>query len=386
MTRSRSRVVSLGFAVFLALVVLGGVFVGNAAESAILDSSAGQVSTFSLDPNSPGFRAFTTSTETALVLHTSVNPGVGAELVGATLLAAADNDAGGTVVTIPRTFVDPRSSGVSLSRLFEADGLDAVVDELNESLGIGFGEVVVLDAASWTGLMVADLPLTLTLRDDLVTLVNQADPDAATDLLLAAGTRDFALAEIARIAGHRNPGEPALGVALRQQQVWQAWISRTAGTEERPDLFQQSTGFARLIGALANAEVSYRVIDTVTRAASNPQNTTYDANSELIADLISRIVPFPDAVGPGDRPTVLLLDTSLGALDPLPVASAVARSGGVVSILGNSEAETGLEFEVQVHDSNAMSVAVEIADRLGYPAPRMVPLLDSTTALTVIAG
>ena len=184
---------------------------------------------------------------------------------------------------------------MSLSRLFEADGLDAVVDELNESLGIGFGEVVVLDAASWTGLMVADLPLTLTLRDDLVTLVNQADPDAATDLLLAAGTRDFALAEIARIAGHRNPGEPALGVALRQQQVWQAWISRTAGTEERPDLFQQSTGFARLIGALANAEVSYRVIDTVTRAASNPQNTTYDANSELIADLISRIVPFPDA-------------------------------------------------------------------------------------------
>ncbi len=376
----------MGFFAFLVLVAGVGVWVGFRAETAILQSQAGEVSTFSSDPSAPGFRAFTTSSDTALVLHTAVRPGIGAELVGATLLTGADGSGGGAVVTVPSSFFSADSSGRTLADLFETSGFDSVIDELQVAFQIGFGDVVVLDASSWTGLMIADLPLTLTLRNDLVRPVEVSEPDGATEVVLEAGTRPFDLREIALVAGHRNPGEPSLGVALRQQQVWRSWISRTAGAAERPDLFERESGFAELIGELASAEVSYRTAQTRTIPADDPSATTYEADLESLGDLISQIVPFPESSPLVDRPSVLLLDTSLGTVDQLPVVSAVTRAGGLVTVLGNSDGVTPLDLEVQVHDASAAGVAREIADRLGYPDPRTVPLEDATTSITVVAG
>ncbi len=386
MTRTKSRALSLGFLCFLGLIGLGAFWVFERAETAVLESQAGEVSTISTDPTDPGFRAFTTSSQTALVLHTVVRAGSGAELVGVTLLAAADDAAGGTVLTIPPTLVNPESTALTLRSLFAADGLTAVVGEVSETLGIGFGDVVVLDASAWTSLMVADLPLTLTLRDDLVANNGVASLDPAADLVLEAGTRSFSLSEVATIAGHVNAGEPSLGIALRHQQIWRAWISRTAGSDERPELFAQDSGFATVIGALANDEVSYRVVDSATVSAEDSAETVYEAQVEPIADLISQIVPFPEPAAPGDRPTVTVLDTEFGVTNPLPTATAITRSGGLVTILGNPGADDDLGLEVQVHDPSAGAVAQEIADRLGYSPPRSVLIEDAPTAITVTIG
>ncbi len=384
MSDRRNRSLSIGFLLFLAVIVGLGVLIAGRAETAVLQSQSGEVTAASLDPNEPGFRAFTTPNETALVVHTAIGD-AGAQLLSISLLTEADRGAGGSVITIPRTFVDPAGSGVPLGQMFSMSGVDAVVDELNSTLGIGFGEVVVLDAASWTALMVIDLPLSLTLREDLVQPVDPLNPTGATEIILAAGTRDFDLADVAIIAGHRNPGEPPLGVALRHQQIWTAWISQTAGADERPDLFTQETGFAALIGALASDEVSYRTIDTTTVAASNPAATLYQADSELIADLMAEIVPFPETTDAVDRPTVFLLDSSVGDADLLPVVSVVARSGGVVSIIGNGDGNGFEVKEVQLHDPAAAAVAAEIAERLGYPEPRTMTLEDAIAAITVVS-
>ena len=374
---------TIGFLFVLVALTGAGYGVFRAAQTAVLESQSGSISEFSLDPAAPGFRAFTEATPTALVLHTTVSPGVGAELVGVTLLTAADGDAGGTVVTIPRTFVDPGSSNTALSELFASEGLDAVTNELRSSLGIGFGEVVVLDASSWTTLMTADLPLLLSLRTDLVAL---SDDGESRSVLLSEGTREFNLTEIARIGAHRNPGEPSLGVALRHQQIWQAWIARTAGTDDRPDLFQLESGFVDLIGTLASAEVSYRVIPTVTQSEPGGEDTLYLAVMSAIDELISSIVPFPEQAFPGERPSVLLLDSSGGEVDHGPVVSSVTRAGGLVTILGNSESGADRTNEVLLHDGDAGSVATAIADSLGFAPPRWVPLDDSTASITVVVG
>ncbi len=374
---------TIGFLFVLVALTGAGYGVFRAAQTAVLESQSGSISEFSLDPAAPGFRAFTEATPTALVLHTTVSPGVGAELVGVTLLTAADGDAGGTVVTIPRTFVDPGSSNTALSELFASEGLDAVTNELRSSLGIGFGEVVVLDASSWTTLMTADLPLLLSLRTDLVA---PSDDGESRSVLLSEGTREFNLTEIARIAAHRNPGEPSLGVALRHQQIWQAWIARTAGTDDRPDLFQLESGFVDLIGTLASAEVSYRVIPTVTQSEPGGEDTLYLAVMSAIDELISSIVPFPEQAFPGERPSVLLLDSSGGEVDQGPVVSSVTRAGGLVTILGNSESGADRTNEVLLHDGDAGSVATAIADSLGFAPPRWVPLDDSTASITVVVG
>jgi len=230
--------------------------------------------------------------------------------------------------------------------------------------------------------MTADLPLQLSLR----TALTEVSFDGETRVVLEPGTRQFSLSEVARLAAHRNPGEPSLQVALRQQQIWQSWISRTAGDEERPALFNANSGFVELLNALANAEVAYRALPMSTVADDNPRNTRYEPNREQVQTLVAQIVPLPEPASIGDRPTVLLLDTSSGEIDQLPVLSQIAQAGGLVTILGNGEDGDVQTAEVQVHDPSALGVAEEIAQSLDLGTPRSVPLEGATTAITVIIG
>lgn len=359
-------------------MVAGGVFVGLSAQRAILESSSGSVSEIVLDPTAPGFRAFTESTPVVLTLHTVTGSGGGAELSGATILVPADQGVGGTVVTIPASFVRTDTSA-TLADTFATAGLEAVVEELATTAGSAFSDVVVLDGTAWTSLMREDLPLQLTLSTDLVA----AGPDGATMILVPAGTGTFDLLDVALIASHQNPGEPSLGWALRQQQVWQSWISRTAGTEDRPDLFELESGFASVIGDLASGEVSYRTIPTTTTVDAASGEARYLAQTTPVLSLFSAIIPFPESVNPGDRTPVLLLDSTLGELDQSEFVELITAVGGRVAVLGNTDGDLETTNRVQLHESTAGEIAVRIADALGAEIED-VPLEDATTAITVI--
>ena len=377
MTVSPNRRATGLFTIFLVAVVVAGVFVARSAQTAVLESQSGSVSEIILDPNAAGFRAFTDATPTALVIHTAVSA-TGAELLGATILTPADEGSGGTVVTVPATTVAVEQDR-PLADVFASEGLDATVDRLAELIGAGFSDVVVLDASSWTSLMREDLPLQLTLATDLV------EPDGDnTTVILGAGTSDYQLLDVARIASHRNPSEPLLGVALRQQEIWRSWISRTAGADERPDLFELETGFSGVIGALASGEVSYRVIPTTTASQEPPEATQYLANVADVRELFAAIVPFPEPVVPGDRPSVLLLDSTLGELDRVQFVQAITLAGGRVTILGNTDGGGETVNRVQVHDEAGAELAAALADQLGAGEPEQVPLVDATTSVTVI--
>lgn len=379
MSLNRAQTTTGVFTVLLLVLAAVGYFVSIQARDAILDSRAGSVSEFSLDPSAPGFRAFTEPTPVALVLHTGVTGG-GADLIGASVLSVADGGEGGAVVTLPSTFKSSPDA-IPIGETFRTRGLDAIVDELGAGLRVGFGTVVVLDGSAWTSLMRADLPLTMTIETDLI------DPEDRS-VLVAAGTRPFNLVDVARISTHRNEGEPPLGVALRQQEIWRSWISRTAGTADRPDLFELDTGFSAIIGALASGEVSYRVIPTETDAESavEPEATSYVAVDDEVRDLLATIVPFPEEAVPGDRPTVMLLDATLGDIDRLGVSQSVARAGGRVVILGNTNGAPQDRTQVQVHSDAGEAVAAQIARELGVDAPELVPLVDATAAITVIVA
>lgn len=375
----RQRTTSIVFATLLAAIAVGGFFVARSAQVAILDSRSGSVSEVILDPAAPGFRAFTDATPTALVAHTSVTPS-GSELSGVTILTAADAGIGGSVVSVQATFAS-EASGPTLTEIFATDGIDAVVENLAAAVGTGFPNVIVLDASSWTSLMREDLPLTLSLRTNLVELVN-----GVPTVVLPAGTRDFELPDVARVVSHQNPSEPSLGLALRQQEVWRSWISRTAGSEDRPELFDLDTGFSSLIGALASGEVSYRTIPTSTMSASRAQDTRYVGQGDEIQDLFAQIVPFPVEVVPGDRPAVLLLDATGGVLDRNEFVELITRSGGRVAILGNVAGESEAVNRVQLHSAAGNEVAELIAQELDVGEVEDVPLDEATTAVTVIMG
>lgn len=357
----------MAFALLLVGISVGAWSIARAAQEAVLDSQSGSISAAALDPDAPGFRAFTEPTPTALVLHTSVGTEGGAVLSGVAVLAGGDEDRGGTIVSVSSDFVDPEGTNVELSELFDLRGFAGVADEMAATLAIGFGDVVVLDARSWTQLMAADLPLDLSLRDDLIEAVS----DTESRLLLAKGSRSFDLAEIELIATHVNPDESPTALSVRQQAVWRAWISQTASAAERPELFSVGSGFVSLIGNLASGEVSYR---------------TLPDTADEIRDLIAQIVPFPTASEPGGRPSVMLIDGTGGAFDRNEVLTVVVRNGGQVAILGNDQTTDRGVTEVQLHDPLARDIAQAIAAELGAPPPIEVPLTEATVGITVLVG
>ena len=372
------RTATIIFALCLVGVVAAGTFVALAAQEAILDSRSGSVSEAILDPSAPGFRAFTEATPTVLVAHTS--QAISGELVGATILTPADASIGGTVITVQSTFL-PDSSSPSLRDLFARGGLDAVASALGEAIGAGFTSTIALDGASWASLIGDDLPVTLTLRTDLVD--TQGD---VGQVVVLAGTREFEGDEIADIVTHQNSSEPSLGVALRHQEVWRAWISQTQDSTDQTALVEFDAGLADVFAALENGEVSFRTIPTVTLATDATENTTYLANESAIETLFAQIVPFPNEIVPGNRPPVLLLDSTRGEVPSGPFAEAITRSGGRVTILGNTTEEPEVANRVQFHDPAGAELARGIGRALGVTDVEEVPVDDATTSVTVIIG
>ena len=372
------RTATIIFALCLVGVVAAGTFVALAAQEAILDSRSGSVSEAILDPSAPGFRAFTEATPTVLVAHTSQT--ISGELVGATILTPADASIGGTVITVQSTFL-PDSSSPSLRDLFARGGLDAVASALGEAIGAGFTSTIALDGASWASLIGDDLPVTLTLRTDLVD--TQGD---VGQVVVLAGTREFEEDEIADIVTHQNSSEPSLGVALRHQEVWRAWISQTQDSTDQTALVEFDAGLADVFAALENGEVSFRTIPTVTLATDATENTTYLANESAIETLFAQIVPFPNEIVPGNRPPVLLLDSTRGEVPSGPFAEAITRSGGRVTILGNTTDEPEVANRVQFHDPAGAELARGIGRALGVTDVEEVPVDDATTSVTVIIG
>ena len=372
------RTATIIFALCLVGVVAAGTFIALAAQEAILDSRSGSVSEAILDPSAPGFRAFTEATPTVLVAHTSQT--ISGELVGATILTPADASIGGTVITVQSTF-RADSSSPSLRDLFARGGLDAVASALGEAIGAGFTSTIALDGASWASLIGDDLPVTLTLRTDLVD--TQGD---VGQVVVLAGTREFEGDEIADIVTHQNSSEPSLGVALRHQEVWRAWISQTQDSTDQTALVEFDAGFADVFAALENGEVSFRTIPTVTLATDATENTTYLANESAIETLFAQIVPFPNEIVPGNRPPVLLLDSTRGEVPSGPFAEAITRSGGRVTILGNTTDEPEVANRVQFHDPAGAELARGIGRALGVTDVEEVPVDDATTSVTVIIG
>ncbi len=354
-------------------VVAAGAFVGLAAQDAVLESQSGSVSEVILDPGAPGFRAFTESTPTVLVAHTSA---IGGELVGASILTPADASIGGTVITVHSTFRTDESSPALLN-LYNRGGLEEVASTLGEVIGTGFTASLVIDGATWASLIGDDLPLNLTVRTDLVS--------SQGEVVLLGGTREFSGEEIADIVTHQNSGEPSLGVALRHQEVWRAWVSQ-ATSANNSALSDIDGEFAQVFAALRSGEVSFRTIPAITMSRAVTENTTYIADDQAIRALFAQIVPFPSEVVPGDRPPVLLLNASGGEVDEAPFVEAITRSGGRVTILGNATGDPQIVNRVQLHDPVGADLASMISSALGASVPEDVPLEGATTSVTVIIG
>ncbi len=373
MLRAPARL-SILFAVLLVSIGVTATVVSRAAQRAVLDSQAGAVVEVVNDPDAPGFRAFTNPTPVAAVLHTTIEDARPVLRSASVLIASGPS--GGTIISVPS---HARAEGGStVEEAFDEAGLDGAVAVLHDLFGVAFGELVVLDAESWTTLMQRDLPLSMTLRTDLVSI----DRVGASQTLVPAGSRSYELADVAIVAAHRNPGESPLGVAERHQEIWRSWISRTAQAQEPPSLFRVGAGFVDLLGQLTSAEVSYLLIPA---RASDAE--TFDVDVGALQDILVDVVPMPRPPRPVPGFGVMVLDGGAGEVPMATLIADITRAGATVSVVGNAAEPqpTSVALRHAAPESNVGAALADVAARADLDVEDREGD-DPSIAVTVVLG
>ena len=316
------------------------------------------------DPTKPGYEAQVQPTSTHLLLATDEG-----RVGDAYLLVEGSGGKGGAVLFIPGLIVvTVDDTPYNLAELAEAKGVPAVVDALQDALGMG-----VTDAAELTPDDVADLvgpaaPLTIENPDALVR-------DGET--VFPAGTLELSADEVADYLFLVNVGESIVNRPVRAAAVWEAWMERLAAdaalapsdTSLAPLGAGEPVAVAAVIAGLAQGRVDYQQLP-VDRLEVPDQGgfAVYRPDAEGIADTLARLVPFPTSAYAGQRTRVRLLRGTADDQSALRATQPIVASGAEIRVLGNAGSVDVATTRVEFNSPAQRDAANQIAEQLGVGA------------------
>jgi len=349
-----------------ALVAAGGLtYVG---VKTVRESRAGKSVATVTDPTLPGFEAFLEPTPTLLVLHSS-----GKTLLSAAVLALNSGDAGGSVLLVPpATRMSDGDGAFTLGAVAAFGGsVDAIVPGLQDLLGIGLSEVVVVDDARWAELLAPVAPLAFD------------NPGAVGDF--PAGSLSLAPEQVGPYLAARNEGESDLARLFRQQLFFEAWADAVAASTDPGAVpGEVDSGIGRFVRGLAAGP--RRVATLPVDETPIAEGTRLDVDAAALAALIPTLVPFPTAAHPGGRTRVRLLDGTGDAQHVLTAAPLIVPAGSEIVVVGNADRFDYQTTEIRYHDPVLKGAAQELRDALG--AGRVVDDARQTDAfdVTIVLG
>lgn len=365
----------------MSLVLAAGIplFVWYAA-TAILDSTDGTVDEVVTDPAAPGYEVSVNPSPSHMVL--SLDPAGDLSMV--TILSLASNDVGGTVLHIaPETVLSGNNNFdriIDAYREFGADRTRRVVANL---LDVNVDDMTVLDAAQWDLLIEPVGGVPVDIDEDLVEIA----ADGSTRVVYPSGNVSVAPADVSRFLGWVNPGAHPISRSDRHEAFWQAWLASITASDD-PGIVpgEVESGIGRFVRGIADGTPVIEVrAGTEVLLESDVPGTEIDIAG--LRDFISRMIPFPLAASPGDRPSVRLLD-GVGGLDLAGVYSpAIVRNRGRVVRMGNAFPEFGVSSTVIIyHDRKWEAEANAISLALGGATLDFVAETDVVFDMTVIIG
>jgi len=349
-----------------ALVAAGGLtYVG---VKTVRESRAGKSVATVTDPTLPGFEAFLEPTPTLLVLHSS-----GKTLLSAAVLALNSGDAGGSVLLVPpATQLGDGDGAFTLGTVAALGGsTDAIVPGLQDLLGIGLSEVVVVDDARWAELLAPVAPLALD------------NPDAVGDF--PAGSLSLAPEQVGPYLEARGEGESDLARLFRQQLFFESWADAVAASTDPGAVpGEVDSGIGRFVRGLAAGprRVATLPVDETPLA----EGTRLDVDRDALTELLPTLVPFPTASRPGGRTRVRLLDGTGDAQHVLTAAPLIVPAGSEIVVVGNADRFDYDTTEIRYHDPVLKGAAEELQAALG--AGRVVDDARQTDAfdVTIVLG
>jgi LytR cell envelope-related transcriptional attenuator len=370
--RRPSRLWMSLFATGMVIAVLTAGVLTYVGLDTVRTSKAGRIVSTVTDPAAPGFEAFVEPTPTLVVFHVVRN-----DLRSIAVLALNNGGAGGSVILVPRTTLfeaDGTESPLNSVWAFGVDKETSTRSAVQQVLGIGVAESVVVDDDRWAELVGPVAPLALSNPDELPGF--------------PAGPLSLTAAQVGPFLDARSEGQSDLGRLYRQQLFWDSWAKAIAADRSNPGVVpgEVDVGIGRFARALGNGPVRIATLPVAEHPNPNPDGELfYDADPEAVDTFVSGLVAFPTGDVEGARTRVRLLD---GTGDPehvMRAAPMVVPASAEIVVAGNADRFDYTTTEIRYHDPTQRAAAERIRDSLGagevVDDPRPAEAFDVTIVL-----
>ncbi|HAS13550.1 MAG TPA: hypothetical protein DCS55_24075 [Acidimicrobiaceae bacterium] len=372
----------IGLTTVLATLVLLGLFATGAgliyAGTRIIRSSTeGEVVAEQTDPAAPGYEAIVSPTPTMLVVH-DVDGAVEALTV---LTLPSPGSGGGGVVLVPtRTISDMPIFGYApIEAAYDLGTAEVQAEVVGDVLTTGIGEVVVVDADRWAGLVAPVAPLTID---------NPEAIEVDGELRFPDGEIELEAEDVGAYLAARAPGESDPARLFRHETFWRAWLAAVAeaGTPDAvPGELEGGIGrFVRELAAGATVVETLPVEPTTVEGFDD--EATFVADEDDVAALIAELVPFPRSPRPDVRERVRVLNGTEDLGRARAIAPALPPVGVEVVIVGNAfdldQATTTIAYVDPSHEA----AAEDIRELLGVGEVLVDPRPSDVVDITVTLG
>lgn len=379
-SRQRSWWWRYGFPVALCVLVLLIPALVYAGSRVVLGSSSGRAVATVTDPQAPGWQAVVDPTPTFVVVSVDEQ----GSLDSMTLLMLTGDGVGG-VVQIPSSTVMgvPGIGNIPLSIVYSKAGIDVLQQGLEGILGVGIGDMTVIEPKEWSSLVGPVSPLAVSNPDP----VSRLNAFGLQEVVFPKGSIDIPASQVWPYLSTRSPGETDLNLMVRHEAFWRAWFAKVATSSDPEGAVpgEVDSGLGRFVRNLAKGHVEYATLPANRLPVPGTNTEVYEPQPDQVRALVARMIPFP--AGPeGKRPRLEVLDGT-GHLDHgMQAAIALGAAGGQVDKIGNASS-----FDVEttrfVYFDEAMRAQVQhLRDALGFGELVHSDELNSSVDATVVLG
>lgn len=362
--------------VLVVLLLTGGGLVW-AGAGILRGSTQGEVVHRVQDPSAPGYEALLDPTPTLAVLHD-----VDGTVDSITVLTLPDADeGGGGVVFVPtRVVVDiPLLGTLPLEAGYDLGSPSVQAEVVGDVLTAAIGEVAVVDAARWEGLVAPVAPLTID------------NPDAVEvdgEEIFPVGEVELAAEDVGPYLRARVPGESDLARLYRHELFWRAWLEAVRASD-RTDTVpgELSSGIGRFVRTIAEGQALFETLPVVESSSDEfGEEPTFQADVDAIAELVARVIPFPRSPRPGVRPRVRILNGTTDTSEAVRVAVELPPAGVEVVLVGNAGTFDHEQTTIAYVDEEHRPEAEALREVLGVGSVLQDPRPSDVVDITVTLG
>lgn len=376
-TGSRPRVGTVLSALVLVALFATGAGLFYAGTRIIRSSTEGEVLAEHTDPAAPGYEAIVSPTPTLLVVHE-----VEGAVVALTVLTLPDpNAGGGGVVLVPtRTVSDMPILGYApIDAAYDFGTAEVLAEVVGDVLTAGIGEVAVVDAERWAGLVAPVGPVSIDNLDDL---------EVDGELRFPAGELELEPEDVGPYLEARHDDESDLARLFRHRTFWAAWLDAVAASDDPSAVpGELEVGIGRFVRTLAAGST---VIETLPVEPATVEGfddePTFVPEPEGVAALVAELVPLPRSPRPGVRPRVRVLNGTDDLGEARDVALELPPVGVEVVIVGNATDLDQPETTVAYVNPSHEEAADAIRDLLGVGDVTVDPRPSDVVDITVTLG